>query len=495
MKRDKHFIENKNALEDITRRHFLFNLATGIGGIALGSLMGCSLPGGKENQSVNPLQLKVPHFSPKAKYVIYLHMAGAPSQLELFDYKPILRKLDGQDTPQSFLKETTEAFLLRSKGVPKLLGPVVTDFKQYGKSGAYVSNHLPYFLNVVDDVSFIKTMYTDQFNHAPAQLLMNTGGPRLGRPSIGSWVTYGLGTENENLPGYMVLASGGKLPEAGASVWGSGFLPSIYQGVQCRDQGDPVLYVSDPDGMDRELKRELIHGINDVNQEHYSEIQDPEIKTRISQYELAFKMQVSVPEVMDINKEPAYIHEMYGTEPGKSSFANNCLLARRLVENGVRFVQLFHQGWDSHGTGASEALNVGFEDRCREVDKPMTALLQDLKQRGLLGETLVVWGGEFGRTPMRENRNGKREELLGRDHHAAAFTIWMAGGGIKPGISYGETDDIGFYGVKDRVHVHDLQATILNQLGFDHEKLTYPFQGRNFRLTDVHGKVVKDLIT
>jgi hypothetical protein len=247
--------------------------------------------------------------------------------------------------------------------------------------------------------------------------------------------------------------------------------------------------------MDRELKRELIHGINDVNQEHYSEIQDPEIKTRISQYELAFKMQVSVPEVMDINKEPAYIHEMYGTEPGKSSFANNCLLARRLVENGVRFVQLFHQGWDSHGIGASEALNVGFEDRCREVDKPMTALLQDLKQRGMLDETLVVWGGEFGRTPMRENRNGKREELLGRDHHAAAFTIWMAGGGIKPGISYGETDDIGFYGVKDRVHVHDLQATILNQLGFDHEKLTYPFQGRNFRLTDVHGKVVKDLIT
>lgn len=494
--KNEHFQASNEALQDITRRHFLYNMATGIGGIALGSLMGCSLSGGKneglyDGSALSPLSLKSPHFPPKAKNVIYLHMAGAPSQLELFDYKPVLHKLNGQDCPQSFLQGKKFAFI---KGTPKMLGPVVTDFKQYGKSGAYVSNHLPHFQRVVDEVSFIKTMYTDQFNHAPAQLFMHTGSPRLGKPSIGSWVTYGLGTENENLPGYIVLASGGKTPDAGKSVWGSGFLPSVYQGVQCRSEGDPVLYVSDPSGMDREIKGELINTINDLNKSHYEKVNDPEIKTRISQYEMAFKMQVSVPEVMDINKEPEYIHQMYGTEPGKSSFANNCLLARRLIEKGVRYVQLFHWGWDSHGVGPGDALNGGFEDRCKEVDQPMTALIEDLKQRGLLDDTLVVWGGEFGRTPMRENRNGGSGESLGRDHHADAFTIWMAGGGIKPGISYGETDEIGYYGVKDRVHVHDLQATILNQLGFDHEKLTYNFQGRDFRLTDVHGKLVKDLI-
>lgn len=495
MKNNKHFQASNEALQDITRRHFLYNMATGIGGIALGSLMGCSLSGNKESlhagSSLNPLALKSPHFPPRAKNVIYLHMAGAPSQLELFDYKPVLHKLNGQDCPQSFLQGKKFAFI---KGTPKMLGPVVSDFKQYGKSGAYVSNHLPHFKRIVDEVSFIKTMYTDQFNHAPAQLFMHTGSPRLGKPSIGSWVTYGLGTENENLPGYIVLASGGKTPDAGKSVWGSGFLPSVYQGVQCRSEGDPVLYVSDPSGMDREIKGELINTINDLNKDHYQKVNDPEIKTRISQYEMAFKMQVSVPEIMDINQEPEYIHQMYGTEPGKSSFANNCLLARRLVEKGVRYVQLFHWGWDSHGTGPGDALNGGFEDRCKEVDQPMTALIEDLKQRGLLDDTLVVWGGEFGRTPMRENRNGGSMESLGRDHHADAFTIWMAGGGIKPGITYGETDEIGYYGVKDRVHVHDLQATILNQLGFDHEKLTYNFQGRDFRLTDVHGKLVNDLI-
>lgn len=494
MKQD-HLQASNEELQDITRRHFLYNMATGIGGIALGSLVGCSFSGGKPNSAagmpLNPLALKSPHFPPKAKNVIYLHMAGAPSQLELFDYKPELFKLNGQDCPQSFLQGKKFAFI---KGVPKMLGPVVKEFKQHGQSGAYVSNHLPYFQHIADDVSFIKTMYTDQFNHAPAQLFMHTGSPRLGKPSIGSWVTYGLGTENQNLPGYIVLASGGKTPDAGKSVWGSGFLPSVYQGVQCRSEGDPVLYVSDPHGMDRDLKGELISTINELNKDHYEEVNDPEIKTRISQYEMAFKMQVSVPEVMDIKQEPEYIHKLYGTEPGKSSFANNCLLARRLVEKGVRYVQLFHWGWDSHGTGPGDALNGGFEDRCREVDQPMTALIQDLKQRGLLEDTLVVWGGEFGRTPMRENRNGGSMGSLGRDHHADAFTIWMAGGGIKRGISYGETDEMGYYGVKDRVHVHDLQATILNQLGFDHEKLTYNFQGRDFRLTDVHGKVVNDLI-
>ena len=493
MRNEKHPISDQD-LKDITRRHFLHNLATGIGGLALGSLVGCSYGNKSSLASLGeePIHLQSPHFPPKAKYVIYMHMAGAPSQLELFDYKPLLKKLDGMDCPQSFLEGKKFAFI---KGTPKMLAPVVTDFKQYGHSGAYISNHLPHFKTVVDDVSFIKSMYTDQFNHAPAQLLMHTGGARLGRPSMGSWVTYGLGTENENLPGFIVLASGGKSPDAGKSVWGSGFLPSVYQGVQCRTEGDPVLYVSDPQGMDRELKGELIETINHLNKDHYTEVNDPEINTRISQYEMAFKMQVSVPEVMDITQEPAYIHEMYGTEPGKSSFANNCLLARRLVENGVRFVQLFDWGWDTHGTSNTTALNGGFEERCKDVDKAMTALIRDLKQRGLLDETLVVWGGEFGRTPMRENRNGKSGEMLGRDHHTEAFTIWMAGGGIKPGISYGETDDIGYYGVKDRVHVHDLQATILHQLGFDHEKLTHKFQGRDFRLTDVHGKVVKDLIS
>ena len=493
MKNNKHLPEHETQLNEITRRHFLYSAATGIGGLALSSLIGCSQTGNTTNAiaSLTDTFNRSPHFPPKAKYVIYMHMAGAPSQLELFDYKPLLKKLDGQDCPQSFLEGKKFAFI---KGVPKMLAPVVTDFRQHGKSGAYISNHLPYFQSVADDVSFIKTMYTDQFNHAPAQLLMHTGTPRLGRPSIGSWVTYGLGTENENLPGFIVLASGGKTPDAGKSVWGSGFLPTVYQGVQCRSEGDPVLYVSDPKGMDRDLKGELINTINDLNADHFSHVQDPETQTRISQYEMAYKMQISVPEVMDINQEPAYIHEMYGTEPGKSSFANNCLLARRLVEQGVRYVQLFHWGWDSHGTGPATALNGGFQTRCQEVDKPMTALIQDLKQRGLLEETLIVWGGEFGRTPMRENRNGNSKESLGRDHHAEAFTIWMAGGGIKPGVSYGETDEIGYYGVKDRVHIHDLQATILNQLGFDHEKLTYSFQGRDFRLTDVHGKVVRELI-
>ena len=396
-----------------------------------------------------------------------------------------------RNAPNHFWKEKS---LLLSRVCQRCCGPVVKEFKQHGHSGAYISDHLPYFQEVADDVSFIKSMHTDQFNHAPAQLFMHTGSPRMGRPSIGAWVTYGLGTINENLPGFIVLASGGKTPSAGKSVWGSGFLPTIYQGVQCRSEGDPVLHVSDPHGMNRDLKGDLVQTINALNEGHHAKVKDPEIETRIAQYEMAFKMQLSVPEVMDINEEPAYIHEMYGTEPGKSSFANNCLLARRLVEKGVRYVQLFHWGWDTHGTGPDNALNGGFRDRCREVDQPMTALIKDLKQRGLLDETLIVWGGEFGRTPMRENRNGGSKESLGRDHHAEAFTMWMAGGGIKPGISYGETDEMGYYGIKDRVHVHDLQATILNQLGFDHEKLTYNFQGRNYRLTDVSGKVVWGLV-
>lgn len=470
-----------------TRRHFLKTCATGLGGMALASLFGFtpdSAGGGLGDPTGKP------HFLPRAKRVIYLHMAGAPSQLELFDYKPTLNELNGKPCPPSLLEGKRFAFI---SGVPDMLGHQA-EFKQHGQSGAWVSDRLPHFSTAVDDVCFLKAMHTDEFNHAPAQLLLYSGSPRLGRPSMGSWVTYGLGSMNDNLPGYVVLVSGGKTPSAGKSVWGSGFLPSIYQGVQCRSEGDPVLYVSDPKGMSRNLRKQSIEAINQINQKQYEEFQDPEILTRISQYEMAFKMQMSVPEAMDVSQEPDYIHQLYGTEPGKSSFANNCLLARRLAERGVRFIQLFHWGWDSHGAGQAEALNIGFKERCLEVDQAMTALLKDLKQRGLLDETLVVWGGEFGRTPMLENRNGVSNPFVGRDHQTEAFTIWMAGGGVKGGLSYGETDEIGYAGVRDRVHVHDLQATILHTLGLDHERLTYHFQGRDFRLTDLYGRVVKEVL-
>jgi hypothetical protein len=478
-------------LKNISRRHFLWESAAGLGSVALGSLLGAC--GGKKIQStslIDPMAVRPPHFLARAKRVIYLHMAGAPSQLELFDYKPELKKLNNELCPPSLLEGKKFAFI---RGVPKMLGPQA-EFKQRGQSGAYVSEHLPHFAQVADEVSFLKGVYTDQFNHAPAQLFVHTGTPRLGRPSIGSWVTYGLGTENNNLPGFVVLTSGGKTPDAGKSIWGSGFLPSVYQGVQCRSEGDPVLYLSDPDGMDRNLKQHTIEAINTVNHEHYKELNDPETLTRIAQYEMAFRMQMSVPEVMNINNEPQYIHELYGTSPGKSSFANNCLLARKLVEQGVRFVQLFDWGWDSHGTDENLAIDIGFRNKCREIDRSMTALLLDLKQRGLLDETLVVWGGEFGRTPMQENRENKNNPFLGRDHHVEAFTMWMAGGGIKKGTTWGETDEIGYYPINGKVSVHDVQATIMNQLGLNHEELTYQFQGRPFRLTDVAGKVINEIV-
>ncbi|QDH77902.1 DUF1501 domain-containing protein [Echinicola soli] len=495
-----------NLLEEIayrkaelnTRRHFLKKCLSGMGTMAFGSLLGSSLSScerttdalGQLRDSANPMNPLPPHFLPKAKRVIYLHMAGAPSQLELFDYKPELQKLHGLDCPPSLLEGKKFAFI---QGTPQMLGPQF-NFKRHGESGAYVSDRLPHFSQCVDDVAFLKAMHTNEFNHAPAQLLMQTGSARLGKPSMGSWVTYGLGSENQDLPGFVVLVSGGTTPSAGKSIWGSGFLPTVYQGVQCRSKGDPVLYLSDPKGMSRELRKKSIEAINDINRNQFEEVGDPEIMTRIAQYEMAYKMQMSVPETMDIKDEPDYIHQMYGTEPGKASFANNCLLARRLAEKGVRFIQLYHWGWDAHGAAKSEAINHGFKNRCQEIDQPMSALLKDLKQRGLLDDTLVVWGGEFGRTPMRENRGGKEMKFIGRDHHLEAFTIWMAGGGIKPGITYGETDEIGYYGIKDRVHVHDLQATILHQLGLNHEQLTYHFQGRDFRLTDVHGNIVEKIL-
>ena len=474
-----------------TRRHFLKTCTTGLGGVALASLIGCQdsnplLPNFSEAKSVDGLS----HFAPKAKRVIYLHMAGAPSQLELFDYKPVLNKLHDQPCPPSLLEGKRFAFI---SGVPNMLGHQA-EFKQRGESGAWISDLLPHLGKQADEICFLKAVHTDEFNHAPAQLLLHTGSARLGRPSMGAWTAYGLGSENENLPGYVVFVSGGKTPDAGKSVWGNGFLPSVYQGVQCRSQGDPVLYVSNPKGMSRDLRKYSIDAINEINRKQYEEFQDPEILTRISQYEMAFKMQVSVPEAMDISKEPKAIHELYGTEPGKTSFANNCLLARRLAERDVRYIQLFHWGWDAHGTSESEALNGGFVRRCEETDKAIAGLLTDLKQRGLLDETLVVWGGEFGRTPMMENRLGKENPFVGRDHQTEAFTVWMAGGGIKGGLSYGETDEVGYAGVKDRVHIHDLQATILYTLGLNHEELTYHFQGRDFRLTDQFGNVVKEIL-
>ncbi len=481
-----------------TRRHFLKQCGLGLGSLALGSLLGgCDWPGSSSTgyapisiDPMNPMAARPPMFPGKARSVIYIHMAGAPSQLELFDYKPELAKLDGQDCPPSLLEGKKFAFI---RGIPKMLGPQA-EFQQHGQSGTWMSNYLPHLSTVVDDIALLKAVQTDQFNHAPAQLLLHTGAPRLGRPCIGAWVTYGLGSENANLPGFVVLTSGGNNPDAGKSVWGSGFLPSVYQGVQCRSEGDPVLFLKDPDGMNRDLRKASIEAINAVNQQTFEEFKDPETLARMAQYEMAFKMQVTAPEVMNIEGEPEHIHALYGTKPGKACFANNALLARKLVEKGVRFVQLFDWGWDTHGTGADLAIDIGLVNKCRDTDRPVTALLLDLKQRGLLDETLVIWGGEFGRTPMLENRNGVKMPFKGRDHHTDAFTIWMAGGGIKGGVSHGETDEIGFNAISGKVSAFDIQATILNQLGFDHEKFTYQSQGRPFRLTDVSGNVIREIL-
>ncbi|MEP7268166.1 MAG: DUF1501 domain-containing protein [Saprospiraceae bacterium] len=482
----------KSFIQEQTRRHFIKGSFLGLGGLAMGSVLGsCKNPiSANYASTVNPFALKPPHFIPKAKSVIYLHMAGAPSQLELFDYKPELIKMDGQLCPPSYLEGKKFAFI---RGVPKMLG-TTAKFKQYGQSGAWISNYLPHLQTIADELCILKSVTTDQFNHAPAQLMMHTGGARLGRPSMGSWATYGLGTENQDLPAFVVLTSGGNNPDAGKSVWGSGFLPSVYQGVQCRSAGDPVLFLQDPPSISRDLRKSSIDAINQINQLEYAEQGDPETLSRIQQYELAYRMQISVPEVMDIKSEPQYIHDMYGTNPGKASFANNALLARKLVESGVRYVQLFDWGWDTHGNVAEGSIDVGLVNKCRQIDKSITALILDLKQRGLLDSTLIVWGGEFGRTPMAENREGVANAYKGRDHHAEAFTMFMAGGGIKKGTTYGETDEIGYTVTKGRLNPHDIQATILNQLGFDHEKFTYEFQGRPYRLTDVEGKVINDIL-
>ncbi|MDB4538055.1 DUF1501 domain-containing protein [Akkermansiaceae bacterium] len=479
-------------LQNTTRRHFLKDCTTGLGGMWLANQMAQASPLSIQHDSSAPLAPLLPQMNPKVKRVIYLHMIGAPSQLELFDYKPELKKYDGKDCPQEYLEGQRFAFI---QGTPQMLGPVYP-FKQHGDSGAWISDRLPELSKHADKLTFIKTMTTDQFNHGPAQLMVHTGQARLGYPSIGSWVTWGLGTENQNLPGFMVLLSGGRVPRVGKSLWGSGFLPSVYQGVQCRSFGDPVLNTANPQGISRKSRRAALDALQELNHETFSQIADPETITRIAQYEMAFRMQVSVPEVMSIKEETKHVHEMYGTQPGKESFANNCLLARRLAENGVRFIQLYDWGWDSHGAGKNEALNHGFNGKCQSIDKPISALLTDLEQRGMLDDTLVIWGGEFGRTPMQENRNGAKMAFLGRDHNPNAFTIWMAGAGIKPGVSYGETDPMGYLSMTNPVPLQDFHATLLHLVGFDHHKLSTPFQGLNQKLTGVkQAKLVKDILS
>ena len=469
---------------NITRRHFLGSSTVGLGSLALSLLSGHQQSAATEHDN-NPMSVRPPHFAPKVKNVIYLHMAGSPPHLDLFDYKPELVSRNGQDCPQEFLRGRRFAF---TSGTPKLLG-TPQRFAQHGRSGAWVSEALPRLAGIVDDLTFIKSMTTDQFNHAPAELLLFTGSAQFGRPSLGSWVTYGLGSENQNLPGFIVLVSSGVFPSAGNSDWSNGFLPSVYQGVQCRSQGDPVLYVSNPLGMDRAMRRLSLDALRDLNEMQAGAFGHPETRTRIAQYELAFRMQTAVPEVMDISRETRQVLDMYGAQPGGASFANNCLLARRLVEQGVRFVQLHDWGWDFHGTNPGEAITDGLRIKCRPMDRAVTALITDLKQRGLMEETLVIWGGEFGRSPFREGRTAASANL-GRDHHPFSFTLFMTGGGLKPGITYGSSDELGFDVGDNPVHVHDLQATILHLLGFDHTRLNFRFQGRDFRLTDVHGNVV-----
>jgi len=458
-----------------------------LGAIALHALKGNALAATADAD--HPLAPKRPPLKARAKRVIYLHMSGGPPNLDIFDPKPALVEQNGKPCPDSFLKGRTFAF---TSGVPKLMGSPRT-FKQYGKGGLWMSDAVPNFQTVADDVTLLRAMHTDQFNHAPAELLLFTGHARQGRPSLGSWATYGLGTENQNLPGFVTLISSGTQPSGGQGCWGSGFLPSVFQGVQCRSKGDPVLFANDPAGMTRDLRRATLDTLKDLNQRQQDELGHAETVTRIAQYELAFRMQTSVPEVMDISKESAATLEAYGAKPGEASFANNCLLARRLVEKGVRFVHLFDWGWDFHGTNPGEDIRDGLTKKMAKTDKPATALIKDLKERGLLDDTLIVWGGEFGRTPFREGRTAGGS-VLGRDHYPDCFTVMLAGGGVKGGFSYGETDEMGFAGVKDKVHVHDLQATILHLLGFDHERLTYRFQGRDYRLTDVHGNVVKAVL-
>ena len=490
-------------LQQITRRHLLGKAGLGIGAMALGSMAGAA--------DSEPAK-KFLTGQGKAKSVIYLHMAGSPSQIDLFEHKPALTKFHGKECPKEYLEGKRFAFI---KGVPRMLGPLF-EYSQHGESGQWLSELLPGLASVIDDVCVMRTIQTDQFNHSPAQLLLHTGTSRLGNPSIGSWVTYGLGSESQDLPGFVVLSSGGKTPSAGKSLWGSGFLPTVYQGVQCRTAGDPVLYLSNPQGMSRKLRRRTLDTLRELNELQFERLQDDETQTRIAQYELAYRMQIAVPEVMDISREPQHILDLYGARPGHVSqsesaddprplyssddptFANNCLLARRLVEQGVRFVQLYDWGWDHHGSSPGESCDETLPIKCGQIDRAIAGLITDLKQRGLLDSTLIVWGGEFGRTPMMQNnvRSELKKGFIGRDHHPYAFTMWMAGGGIKGGQAYGQTDDIGYYPAEHPLSVRDLQATILHQLGIDPYRFSFPFQGLNNRLIGPteEARVLRDIL-
>ena len=479
-------VENE-LLHAITRRHFFSRCALGLGSIALGSLLNDRRAFGAGSAHLaNPMAPRQPMFAPRAKNIIYLFMAGGPSQLELFDYKPKLVELNGQPIPQSYIEGKRFAFMGSSHGT-KLLG-TRREFKRHGQCGMWVSDLFPHTAAIVDDATFVTTCAANLFNHAPAKLFMNTGSGQFGRPSMGAWVTYGLGSESQDLPGFVVLQSGPRGPRGGAVNWASGFLPTSYQGVPLRGSGDPILNISSPKGITAQRQRDCIDAVRDLNLKHLVETGDQEISTRISAYEMAYRMQSSAPELIDLSGESDATLKLYGVDKDKPSFARNCLLARRLVERGTRFVQLYHTNWDSHG-GPGENLQGDFEKVCRDVDQGQAALVHDLKARGLLDDTLVIWGGEFGRTPMGENR-----DTTGRNHHIDAFTMWFAGGGVKRGAIIGQTDELGFNPAEDRCHVHDLHATILHLLGIEHEKLTFKFQGRDFRLTDVHGEIIHKML-
>jgi hypothetical protein len=470
---------NPISLHAITRRHFFEECGLGLGKIALASLL-CGASGRAAAAGTGAI---APQFPAKAKRVIYLFMAGAPSQLDLFDPKPALAKFDGTSVPAEIVKDQRYAFI--HPGAALMASPF--KFARHGQNGVELSEMLPHLANIVDDVAFVKSVHTDQFNHAPAQIFFNTGSPRPGRPSMGAWVTYGLGTEADDMPGFIVLTSGGSL-SGGASNWGCGFMPANYQGVPLRAAGDPILDLNSPQGFDDALQRGTLDLVRDLNRQRLAVVGDPAIASRIDAYELAYRMQSSALDVVDISKEDPQTLALYGAKPGESSFANNCLLARRLVEHGVRFISCYHSSWDHHSD-----VEGGVRDKCRETDQAAAALITDLKQRGLLDETLVIWGGEFGRTPMVES-SAALGRAKGRDHHPQAFTLWFAGGGVKAGLSLGATDDLGFQITERPVHVHDIQATILRLLGYDHTKLVYRHQGRDFRLTDVFGELVPELI-
>jgi hypothetical protein len=473
-------------LHAVTRRHFFGECGIGLGKIALASLLAdgsfAKLQAAATRPS-NPIAPTPRQFSSKVKSVIYLFMAGAPSQLDLFDNKPALAKYEGRPVPADVVKDQRYAFIRPDS---TLLGPRYK-FRRHGASGAELSEMLPHLASVADDIAIVRSMHTDQFNHAPAQLFLNSGSPLPGRPSMGSWVSYGLGAEAEDLPAFVVLATGTG-SSGGAANWSNGFLPGVHAGVQFRSAGDPILFASNPPGVDAPLQRSSIDLVQELNRRRLAAIGDPQIATRIAAYETAYRMQARAPELMDLSSESQRTLDMYGVEPEKPSFAKNCLLARRLVERGVRFVNVYHGNWDHHSDVAG-----GLKTECGATDQPTAALLKDLKQRGLLEETLVIWGGEFGRTPMVES-SAALNRSMGRDHHPQAFTVWLAGGGVKAGVTIGQTDDLGFHVTEDPVHVHDLQATILHLLGVDHEKLTFTSQGREFRLTDVHGKAVSKLL-